>query len=137
MNSTVCFLEPSTDSLVKVTTRDSTGKEVTSEFDHVISAVPSNALARALPANSKRLESARLFLKGVPRASAAVVNVGYRQDVLKSHNGFGYLVPSSQKQDVLGVVWDSRTFPKQGQLTETRLSVMMGNWFCVFLPILS
>lgn len=41
--------------------------------------------------------------------------------------GFGYLVPSSAPERILGCVYDSSTFPAQNQtLGETRLSVMTG-----------
>jgi protoporphyrinogen/coproporphyrinogen III oxidase len=132
----VIFLEPSsTGRSVRVMTRNAEGVEHTAEFDQVIAAVPSTVLAKALPASRTSLDVTRQFLGSIPRASAAVVNVGYRQNVLQSHNGFGYLVPSSQKQPALGVVWDSCTFPNQGRVNETRLSVMMGEVsVCPLLP---
>jgi oxygen-dependent protoporphyrinogen oxidase len=59
-------------------------------------------------------------------ATVAVVNMGWNKQVL-SHPGFGYLVPSSQKQDVLGVVFDSSAFSQQNEHEQqTRLTVMLG-----------
>lgn len=40
---------------------------------------------------------------------------------------FGYLVPSSEKEEVLGCVLDSVVFPEQGRKGELRLSVMIKN----------
>lgn len=62
----------------------------------------------------------------IPYATVAVVNMGWNQKVLKQE-GFGYLVPSSQKQDILGIVFDSSALAQQnGHDNETRLTVMLG-----------
>lgn len=67
----------------------------------------------------------------IPRAetstsSVAVVNIGWVHPVL-NRSGFGYLIPSSEREKILGVVWDSSVFPQQnGSKNETRLTVMMG-----------
>lgn len=66
------------------------------------------------------------LLKGIKSASVGVINLGYRHNVLPA-KGFGYLVPSSEKQSILGAIWDSSAFPQQnGNPNETRLTVMMG-----------
>jgi oxygen-dependent protoporphyrinogen oxidase len=58
--------------------------------------------------------------------SVCVVNLGYEGKVLKN-KGFGYLVPSNEDEDILGVIWDSIVFPQQNRrVEETRLTVMMG-----------
>jgi protoporphyrinogen/coproporphyrinogen III oxidase len=81
--------------------------------------------------NSSSLRADRIFStipdkNQIPYASVAVVNVGYRTRVLDKA-GFGYLIPSSENQKVLGVVWDSIAFPAQNQHPEeTRLTVMLG-----------
>lgn len=62
----------------------------------------------------------------IPTASIAVVSMGYRKSVL-AKKGFGYLIPSQEKQEILGVVWDSSIFPSQNTTQdETRLTVMIG-----------
>jgi len=62
----------------------------------------------------------------VPGSSVAVINMGWDRDVLK-RSGFGYLVPSWEKEEVLGVIWDSAVFPEQNRSPqETRLTVMLG-----------
>lgn len=58
-------------------------------------------------------------------ATVAVVNFGYRGQVLKER-GFGYLIPSNENESILGCVWDSSVFPTQNNLGTTVLSVMMG-----------
>ncbi len=61
-----------------------------------------------------------------PSASMAVVNIGYRKKVLPV-SGFGYLVPSSENEPIMGCVFDSEIFPQQNNHPEeTRLTVMLG-----------
>ena len=65
-------------------------------------------------------------IEPIPSCSIATVNLGYRKNLLFK-KGFGYLIPSKEKEDVLGVVFDSSAFPEQNRHTEeTRLTVMLG-----------
>ncbi|MDP1835132.1 MAG: protoporphyrinogen oxidase [Chlamydiales bacterium] len=87
------------------------------EGDEIISAVPSHSLATIL--NDPALNE-------IPFTSVAVVCFGYSQSVLPL-NGFGYLIPSSEAEKLLGVVWDSSAFPQHNQQKdETRLTCMIG-----------
>ncbi len=91
--------------------------------DHVILALPQRQLSRLMDEHDPEL--ARL-LNEIQSVSVAVVNVGYKEPVL-SLKGFGYLIPSQEKEPVLGVVWDSSAFPQQNSSPqETRLTVMIG-----------
>ena len=58
----------------------------------------------------------------VPQKGAAVVNLGYNEPVLKK-KGFGYIVSSQEKEEVLGVIFDSNPFPRNEK--GTRLTVML------------
>lgn len=60
----------------------------------------------------------------LPKKSLWVVNLVFAKDVLKK-KGFGYLVPTQEKESVLGCVFDSSIFPQQNQGAETRLTVML------------
>jgi len=60
-----------------------------------------------------------------PKASVITVSVGYKNPVLPVE-GFGHLTPSHEKNDLLGVVYDSSVFPQQNKRGETRLTVMLG-----------
>lgn len=64
--------------------------------------------------------------KSPPCSSVAVVNLGY--DHFDSDlQGFGYLVPKKEREQILGVVWDSIVFPEQQIKREQgRLTVMIG-----------
>ena len=59
-----------------------------------------------------------------PAKSLWVVNLAFSGDIL-SKKGFGYLVPSQEKQSLLGVVFDSSIFPQQSSRGETRLTAMI------------
>jgi oxygen-dependent protoporphyrinogen oxidase len=58
----------------------------------------------------------------VPKASIWVVNLAFPNKVL-SKKGFGYLIPTVEKQAVLGVIFDSCIFPSNA--SGTRLTVMV------------
>lgn len=93
------------------------------EADRVFLAVPAHAAAHILrsaqPQTANDIDQAKA-------ASVIVVNVGWRRPVLP-HEGFGYLIPSRENEDLLGVVWDSSAFPHQNQCKdETRLTAMLG-----------
>jgi len=64
-------------------------------------------------------------LSQIPFASLNVVNLGYDHPVLP-RDGFGYLIPSQEKDPIMGVIWDSSVFPEQNRNpNETRLTVML------------
>lgn len=89
--------------------------------DLVYSTLPAQALSSLMRPHDAYLAD----LLKIPTASVAVVNLGYKQNLLKQ-KGFGYLIPSKEKEEVLGIVWDSCVFPQQNQTCETRLTVMLG-----------
>jgi oxygen-dependent protoporphyrinogen oxidase len=85
-------------------------------YDHVISSLPAHTL---LPMMGEEIS-------GLSFTSLAVIHIGYKQQVLQ-YPGFGYLIPSSEKNPLLGVVFDSMAFPEQNRNpNETRMTVMMG-----------
>lgn len=88
----------------------------TYEADLVYSALPAHALASLLP---NELASP---LSEVKSGDLTVVSLGYKGDILPI-KGYGYLVPTYENEDVLGVVFDSALFP--GQSDETRLTAMI------------
>jgi oxygen-dependent protoporphyrinogen oxidase len=92
----------------------------TKMFDQVISTLPAHALAVLLP--DSKLSS---LLKEIPFASVGVVHLGYFRDV-NPYPGFGYLVPTLENEDILGIVFDSSIFPEQStHPNQTRLTVMI------------
>ncbi|NXF12490.1 PPOX oxidase, partial [Smithornis capensis] len=96
--------------------------------DHVVSALPAAALAKALPAEAEPLAQE---LRRIPAASVAVVNLQY-EGVTLPVTGFGHLVPSSEDPALLGIVYDSVAFPQHdgAGTPSVRLTVMLGGaWF--------
>jgi protoporphyrinogen/coproporphyrinogen III oxidase len=93
------------------------------ESEQVFSTVPSFALASLF---KDSVADIKKVLFQIPTVSVAVVNFGFHKKVL-AKKGFGYLIPSKEKEKILGVVWDSSIFPQQNHVPEeTRLTVMLG-----------
>ena len=91
--------------------------------DKVVLAVPAFQAARLVAGVSPQLSS---LLAQTPFVDVAVVNMEFRGKVL-DHQGFGFLVPQSQPQPLLGCIYDSCTFP---QGNRTLLTVMTGGaWY--------
>lgn len=93
------------------------------EVEKVVSCVGSNKLSTQIHSTSLELSA---LLGSIPFVTCGVVNLEFPGQLL-SEAGFGYLVPSSEPNKVLGVIFDTCTFP-QGD--RTILTVMMGGyWF--------
>lgn len=87
--------------------------------DQVVSTVSFPVLGKLMPKLAPLCQS-------LPYANVGVVSLGFYHPVLKQ-KGFGYLIPSKEKEEILGCVWDSCVFPQQNQSQEeTRLTVMLG-----------
>ncbi len=114
LNEEVMAIDKSKNLLIK-TTQD--------EYlaDKVISALPPRTLAHLLVDVAP--ETADLLFS-IPMTSLTIVHIGYKQSLL-SHRGFGYLVPTSEKERIMGVVFDSEIFPSHNQKGQTRLTVML------------
>ena len=52
--------------------------------------------------------------------SMTVVNLGYQGEILPKQ-GYGYLVPTREKELILGQIWDSSIFPTAGQTKVTTM----------------
>ncbi|MFY7842616.1 MAG: protoporphyrinogen oxidase [Rhabdochlamydiaceae bacterium] len=81
------------------------------EVDEIFSALPSYEMAKIFchhnPLNS--------LFSSIQYMDLTSVYVGY-QDINLFPKGFGYLVPSKEKEHLLGVVFDSHIFPQQAPL---------------------
>ncbi|KAJ3330679.1 oxygen-dependent protoporphyrinogen oxidase [Blyttiomyces sp. JEL0837] len=89
---------------------------------HVVSALPAGRLSPLIHDNELQH-----LLGQIKSVDVAVVNLVYEGHVLPV-DGFGFLVPSSEPSDILGVVFDSCALPEQDSpsMKSTRLTVMMG-----------
>ena len=79
-----------------------------------------------------------------PSPPSFLPNPSLPQCLPEEFHGFGYLVPSREREDILGVVFDSLTFPGQhagpdlhaaDYCPELRLTVMMGGAHHPGLPL--
>jgi oxygen-dependent protoporphyrinogen oxidase len=96
---------------------------------YVISSLPAEHLA---PLLAKQHPELGKELSSIPTVSVAVVNLQFNGRLLKE-DAFGFLVPTSEKLPILGVVFDTCCFPKGNN---TVLTVMMGGrWFEQFLGV--
>lgn len=87
--------------------------------DHVYLCTPAHAIPHFVPSLTDQL-------KTFSAATVACVHFGWDEPVL-TKQGFGYLVPTKEKEPILGVIFDSSAFPEQNQHDrQTRLTVMLG-----------
>jgi oxygen-dependent protoporphyrinogen oxidase len=92
------------------------------EADHLFCSLPPQEVSTLLEPHDGEITS----LLQIPMKEVAVVNIGYTEDVLPLLKGFGYLAPTREQQEVLGVLFDSIIFPQQNSFSqETRLTMMM------------
>lgn len=90
-------------------------------FDRIISTLPAPSLTKLISD-----ESLKKQLSAIKHFSIVVVHLGYKRKLTKPV-GFGYLISSTEKKDILGVVFDSDIFPIQnGNSLQTRLSILLG-----------
>ncbi|MBP7075040.1 MAG: protoporphyrinogen oxidase [Rhabdochlamydiaceae bacterium] len=85
------------------------------EADYLFSALPAPVIGKLLIQE----------LAHLPMEGAMIVNLGYAKNVLNK-KGFGYLVSTKEKEDVMGVIFNSNSFPHYNrQPKETRLTVKL------------
>ena len=66
------------------------------------------------------------YLSEIVYAPVAVVGLIFPKDSITIPSGFGYLIPSSEQNAVLGVLFESNIFPGRRRNGEIILRVMMG-----------
>jgi oxygen-dependent protoporphyrinogen oxidase len=96
------------------------GHEETTSAAAVVSAAPAYRASHHLEPISPELART---LAGIAYAAVAVVAAGYyTKQIDQPFEGFGFLVPRSEKYRTLGTVWNSSLFPgraREGMLTMT------------------
>lgn len=101
-------------------------ENVPRSFDRLISSMPSYELADAIESASPNCSK---LLRQIEFIDMAVVSLAFEEklgeSLIPEHlKGFGYLVPPIEKRPILGVSFDSITFPREGGLV--RMAVMLG-----------
>jgi protoporphyrinogen/coproporphyrinogen III oxidase len=99
-------------------TRD--GREETNVAQAVVIAAPAYAASHLVASIAPPLAS---ILSGIAYASLAVVGMGYhKRQASAALDGFGVLIPRSEKHRTLGIVWNSSLFggrAPEGQMVVT------------------
>jgi protoporphyrinogen/coproporphyrinogen III oxidase len=94
------------------------------ECDNLILAIPSYRAERVLTKVSSKLAAAT---GRIPYAPIAVVCLGYSESAApKALDGFGFLIPPSEKRDILGAIWTSSIFPDRAPEGKVLLRVLLG-----------
>jgi oxygen-dependent protoporphyrinogen oxidase len=94
------------------------------EADIVVLASPAYAQAEILQYLAPDIA---LLLNGIKYPPLAVICTGYReQDLSRMPQGFGFLVPSSEKRGILGTIFDSNVFPNRSPQGSVLLRSMVG-----------
>ncbi len=93
--------------------------------DGVVLAVPAYTAARLVEPFAPEL-AARL--RQVRYVSTATVSLGYRQEDMagQSLNGFGFMVPKSEKRQILACTWSSTKFNHRAPLAGGLVRVFVG-----------
>ncbi|WP_163328525.1 protoporphyrinogen oxidase [Desulfurobacterium thermolithotrophum] len=101
------------------------GNEVFEEtFDAVVFSTPAYVTAKLL--NDLNLELSRL-LSEIEYSPISVVALGFEKKGLGHDlDGFGFLVPRSEKRKILGALWDSSVFPNRAPSGKVLIRVMIG-----------
>lgn len=93
------------------------------EADFVFSALPLQVIKKIKTPFD--LEKDRFFHE-FPSSSLVAVNFAFKRKVLPKE-GFGYLVPSFEKEKILGVLFDSEIFPFLDEnVYKTKVTILMG-----------
>jgi oxygen-dependent protoporphyrinogen oxidase len=94
------------------------------ECDALILAAPAHAQARILQSFDPELAN---LLNGIPYPALSICCFGYhKQRVGQVLDGFGFLVPSKERRNVLGTLVDSNIFPGRAPEDSILLRSMVG-----------
>ncbi len=92
--------------------------------ENLVLATPTRAAANLLHGIRSEIVS---LLTTVEYAPVAVVSLGYRKsDIARSMEGFGFLIPRSEKLRTLGTVWNSSLFPDRAPVGCALLTSFVG-----------
>lgn len=95
-------------------------------FSHVIVALPAPAVAR-LDIGPPGLATSLASLARIEHPPVTSIFLGYRRaDITHPLDGFGALLPSIEKRDVLGVLFNSTLFPGRAPAGHVALTVLLG-----------
>jgi len=102
------------------------GKHSTEQInaEHLILATPTDVCASLLRSFAADVSAA---LDDIEYSPVAVVSLGYAKSAIaRSLDGFGFLVPRSEKLRTLGTVWNSSLFPNRAPQGHVLLTSFVG-----------
>jgi len=96
----------------------------TGGFDAVIEAAPAHAAAQHLAGVDHELSQ---LLARIPYAPMAVLALGFKREAVGHDlDGFGMLVPTRERRELLGALWTSSIFPNRAPAGHVLLRCMAG-----------
>jgi oxygen-dependent protoporphyrinogen oxidase len=100
------------------------GENKSEECDSVLSTVPAYILPKYFAPFDNNLEHT---LKGVYHPPVMILYLGYKKEQIKRKlDGFGYLIPTKEKQNYLGAIWSSVIFPYRAPEGEEAFTIFIG-----------
>jgi protoporphyrinogen/coproporphyrinogen III oxidase len=102
-----------------------TGVAHSETFDAVVSAVPAAALSRLVIGAGS--EQPLASLAGIPHPPVSSLFLGFkREHVAHALDGFGALVPATERRSILGVIFSSSLFPDRAPAGHVAVTVFVG-----------
>jgi len=128
LDSSLIGISSSTSAKLNLHFGNAAGAERVVQVDRAIAALPSFALAPAIASLSP---NASKLLSGIEFVHMALVSLAFEQlpgqELIKpEHQGFGYLISPVENRAVLGISFDSLTFPTVSGPSLVRMCVMIG-----------
>jgi oxygen-dependent protoporphyrinogen oxidase len=92
--------------------------------DKLVLSVPAHPMARLIQQLSP---AASILLEQIDYPPVAVVYTGFKaQDIGRTLDGFGFLVPEVEKLDILGSIWSSTIFPGRAPSGHVAFTTFIG-----------
>jgi oxygen-dependent protoporphyrinogen oxidase len=100
------------------------GENFTFDANVIVSAIPAFATADLVSPHNRAVGE---VLNGIFYPPVAEVYLGYKtEDIHRSLDGFGYLVPEREKRKILGTIWSSSLFSGRAPEGHTALTTFIG-----------
>ncbi|MDL1893161.1 protoporphyrinogen oxidase [Sphingobacteriales bacterium CHB3] len=116
-------LSVSRDDGFKITLRDN-GREYTISTDAVVVATPASVASKVISQLAGHLSSS---LDTIYYPPVAEVFLGFRHEQInRSLDGFGFLVPAKEQRSILGTIWSSVLFPGRAPEGHVALTTFVG-----------
>ncbi len=94
------------------------------ESDVLLSTIPAHILKNYTQNFNKELKN---HLNDIFYPPVMVLFVGYeRKNIKQNLDGFGFLIPSKEKKNLLGAIWSSVIFPKRAQEENAAFTIFIG-----------